>query len=955
MDQVRVHPKRVSKTKIEIIADPKVRGYHDLLVKGGAFYAVYDERTGLWSQNLQVLSELIDNDIDKFMETYQAPEGVEVIPQYMQSISNGAWNRYMSSLKNLADSKQTLNQRMIFDGETPKREDYATVQLPYRIQKGPIDAYDELMSTLYAPAEREKLEWGIGALIDGKDISKIQKLFVIYGDPGTGKSTVLTIMERMFPGYIAYFSAEELGKGYQFATAAFKSSPLIGMQHDGDLSKLWNNTLINEIAAHEELIINEKGIRQYTIRPKTMLFLATNKPVRITDSRSGLIRRLIDIRPTGATLPSTRYFEDLEHISFELGAIADHCLHVYRELGRNKYDGYIPTDMIAKTNDVYNFIADHLDLFDDETKLNDIWKAYKAWADDSNLDRPMKKMDFMYEISSYFETMHRPDPSNVRSTSGVWYEGFRRDKFVSKEIAPTPDTMPSWLELNGTTSAFDILAADYPAQYATKTEAGNPRYKWSNVTTTLKDLDTHELHWVRVPENHIVIDFDLRGDDGEKSLEKNLEAARAFPETYAETSKSGNGLHLHYIYDGDPSKLKNLYDVNIEVKVYKGNASLRRKLSRCNTLEVAHISSGLPTKGEKTVINNRELKDELHIRNLIKHAVRKEYCPGTKPSIDFICKILDEAYESGITYDVSDLKPALITFAMGSTHWADYCLQVVGNMKFQSEKTPEGVNPQNSDILTFYDVEVFPNLFLISFMDSNEDQPHSWVNPPRKSVLELMNRNLVGFNNRKYDNHILYAWAVLGYNNQQLYQLSQKIVSNDRNAAFSQAYNLSYTDIYDFSAKKQSLKKWEIELGIDHHELGMPWDKPVPEDKWPLVQSYCEDDVRATKAVFDHLKEDFTARKTLAALSGLTVNDTTNTHTAKIIFGDEKNPQLQFNYPELSKLFPGYYFDQYAPKDKKSIYMGEYPGEGGYVFVYGMDNGYGDYSYMEMKHPWDTN
>lgn len=953
MDQVRVHPKRVSKTKIEIIADPKVRGYHDLLVKGGAFYAVYDERTGLWSQNLQVLSELIDNDIDKFMETYQAPEGVEVIPQYMQSISNGAWNRYMSSLKNLADSKQTLNQRMIFDGETPKREDYATVQLPYRIQKGPIDAYDELMSTLYAPAEREKLEWGIGALIDGKDISKIQKLFVIYGDPGTGKSTVLTIMERMFPGYIAYFSAEELGKGYQFATAAFKSSPLIGMQHDGDLSKLWNNTLINEIAAHEELIINEKGIRQYTIRPKTMLFLATNKPVRITDSRSGLIRRLIDIRPTGATLPSTRYFEDLEHISFELGAIADHCLHIYRKLGRNKYDGYIPTDMIAKTNDVYNFIADHLDLFDDETKLNDIWKAYKAWADDSNLDRPMKKMDFMYEISSYFETMHRPDPSNVRSTSGVWYEGFRRDKFVSKEIAPTPDTMPSWLELNGTTSAFDILAADYPAQYATKTEAGNPRYKWSNVTTTLKDLDTHELHWVRVPENHIVIDFDLRGDDGEKSLEKNLEAARAFPETYAETSKSGNGLHLHYIYDGDPSKLKNLYDVNIEVKVYKGNASLRRKLSRCNTLEVAHISSGLPTKGEKTVINNRELKDELHIRNLIKHAVRKEYCPGTKPSIDFICKILDEAYESGITYDVSDLKPALITFAMGSTHWADYCLQVVGNMKFQSEKLPAGVNPQNSDILTFYDVEVFPNLFLISFMDSNEDQPHSWVNPPRKSVMELMNRNLVGFNNRKYDNHILYAWAVLGYNNQQLYQLSQKIVSNDRNAAFSQAYNLSYTDIYDFSAKKQSLKKWEIELGIDHHELGMPWDKPVPEDKWPLVQSYCEDDVRATKAVFDHLKEDFTARKTLAALSGLTVNDTTNTHTAKIIFGDEKNPQLQFNYPELSKLFPGYYFDQYAPKDKKSIYMGEYPGEGGYVWVYGMENGNTDQDYRDIRPAWE--
>lgn len=955
MDQVRVHPKRVSKTKIEIIADPKVRGYHDLLVKGGAFYAVYDERTGLWSQNLQVLSELIDNDIEAFMEKYEAPEGVDVVPQFTQSLSNGAWNRYMSCMKNLADSPQTLNQRMIFDGDVPKREDYATVQLPYRIQEGPIDAYEELMSTLYSPAEREKLEWGIGALIDGTDIDKIQKLFVIYGDPGTGKSTVLTIMERLFPGYIAYFSAEELGKGYQFATAAFKSSPLIGIQHDGDLSKLWNNTLINEIAAHEELIINEKGIRQYTIRPKTMLFLATNKPVRITDSRSGLIRRLIDIRPTGMKLPSTRYFEDLENVTFELGAIANHCLNVYRSLGRTRYDGYIPTDMIAKTNDVYNFISDHLELFDDHTVLNDIWRAYKAWAEDSNLDRPMKKMDFMYEIASYFETMHRPNPADAKSTRGVWYEGFKRDKFVSKIVKADPDTSPEWLMLNSTESAFDILEADRPAQYAAKTEAGNPLKKWSNVTTTLKDIDTHQLHWVRVPENHIVIDFDLRGDDGEKSLEKNLEAARKFPKTYAETSKSGNGLHLHYIYDGDVAKLKNLYDVNIEIKVYRGNSSLRRKLSHCNDLEIAHISSGLPTKGEKTVINDKELKDELHVRNLIRNAVLKKYCPGTKPSIDFICKILDEAYESGMTYDVSDLKPALITFAMNSTHWSDYCLQVVGNMKFHSEKLPEGKNPANSDILTFYDVEVFPNLFLVSFMDENDENPKSWINPPRKSVMELMECNLVGFNNRKYDNHILYAWAVLGYNNEQLYKLSQKIVSNDRDALFSQAFNLSYTDIYDFSAKKQSLKKWEIELGIDHHELGMPWDKPVPEDKWPLVQSYCEDDVRATKAVFEHLKEDFTARKTLAALSGLTVNDTTNTHTAKIIFGNEKNPQNQFNYPDLAELFPGYSFDQYAPKDKKSLYMGEYPGEGGYVFVYGMDNGYGDYSYMEMKHPWDTN
>lgn len=959
MDQVRVHPETVSKTKVKVIADPKVRGYHDLLIKGGSFYAVYDESTGMWSQDLQKLSELIDNDIDSFMQTFEPPEGVMVVPMYMQSISNGQWNKYISSLKNLSDSKATLNQKVIFASDHPQREDYATVRLEYDPHQGPIPCYEELMSTLYAPSEREKLEWGIGAILDGRDIDTIQKLFVIFGDPGTGKSTILKIIEELLPGYIAYFSAEELGKGYQFATAAFKSSPLVGIQHDGDLSKLWNNTLINEIAAHEELIINEKGIRQYTIRPKTMLFLATNKPVRITDSRSGLIRRLIDITPTGKKLPVERYFHDLAQIKFELSGIAYHCLDVYRRLGRNRYDDYIPTEMIAKTNDIYNFISENLDLFrEPEVLLDDAWRSYKGWAEDSNLTNSMKKMEFMYELESYFRSMKRPDMADYTSTKGVVYEGFRSDKFVSKIAKASPADVidiPKWLRLNSKTSAFDILAKDFPAQYAAKTEAGNPMRKWADVKTTLQDLDTSELHWVKVPENHIVIDFDLRGDDGEKSLDRNLSEAAKFPPTYAETSKSGNGLHLHYIYDGDVNKLKNLYDVNIEIKVYRGNASLRRKLVKCNGLEVAHISSGLPLKGDRTVINNKELKDEQHLRNIIAKALRKECCPGTKPSIDFICKLLDEAYESGMPYDVTDLKPDIVVFASRSTHWGGYCLTVVSNMKFKSETEYQGSKPTNPDVLTFFDVEVFPNLFLISFMDSNSDKVQSWVNPPRKSVMSLFTCNLVGFNNRKYDNHILWAWGTLGYDNAMLYDLSQRIVSGDRQAMFPQAYNLSYTDIYDFAQKKQSLKKWEIELGIDHHELGMPWDRPVPEDQWPLVQSYCEDDVRATKAVFEHLHEDFTARQMLANFSGLTVNDTTNTHTAKIIFGDDMHPQNKFDYPDLSELFPGYTFDQYAEKDKKSRYMGEYPSEGGYVWVYGMDNGDFDQDYKSIAPAWERN
>ena len=83
-----------------------------------------------------------------------------------------------------------------------------------------------------------------------------------------------------------------------------------------------------------------------------------------------------------------------------------------------------------------------------------------------------------------------------------------------------------------------------------------PLKKWSDVKTVLSDIDTSKLHYVKVPENHIVIDFDIKDEDGKKSFE---------------LSKGGQGIHLHYNYSGDPSKLSRVYDDDIEVKVFTGS------------------------------------------------------------------------------------------------------------------------------------------------------------------------------------------------------------------------------------------------------------------------------------------------------------------------------------------------------------------------------------------------
>ena len=134
-------------------------------------------------------------------------------------------------------------------------------------------------------------------------------------------------------------------------------------------------------------------------------------------------------------------------------------------------------------------------------------------------------------------------------------------------------------------SIFDTMCADCLAQYTTKEEI--PLSKWDKVTSKLSDINTREIHYVKVPENHIVIDFDIPDSDGNKCLEKNLEAAAKWPKTYTELSKSGCGVHLHYIYTGDPTKLSRVFEEHIEIKVYSGNSSLRRKLTKCNDLSVA--------------------------------------------------------------------------------------------------------------------------------------------------------------------------------------------------------------------------------------------------------------------------------------------------------------------------------------------------------------------------------
>lgn len=943
LDFVTMNVREAKKGVFEIYPDFIVRKSKDLMIRGSDFYAIWDEENGLWSTDEDRAIELIDNEIRNFAGEYKKEhsdlKSVRVL--YLMYSSSGMadrWHKYVQ--KQMPDNYHQLDSKLTFEGSKVKKTDYASKRLHYSLKEGDTSAYEELIGTLYLPDEKRKLEWAIGSIVAGES-ANVQKFIVLYGSAGTGKSTVLNIIQKLFDGYYSVFNAKALGSSSDsFALESLKSNPLVAIQHDGDLSRIEDNTRLNSVVSHEEMTVNEKFKSAYATRFNAFLFMGTNKPVKITDAKSGIIRRLIDVSPSGKKVPFKKYSMLNEKINFELGAIAKHCLDVYEE-DPEYYNNYITQVMLGESNDFYNYILDSYDIFakNDCTTLKAAWEMYKTYCTEANISYPMPMRIFKAELKNYFRTFSErtyiDDGTRVRNL----YSGFLKRKFLIEKDPQVEESPGIIFESIG--SYFDRDYADCPAQEASEKET--PQFKWENVTTTLKDIDTRKVHYVRVPKEHIVIDFDLKDDEtGEKSFEKNLEAASKWPATYAELSKSGAGIHLHYIYTGDVSKLSSQYADGIEVKVFTGKSSLRRKLTKCNAVPIATINSGLPLKGDKKkMVNFDAVKSEKGLRSLIERNLKKEIHGATAPSVDFINKILDDAYNSGLKYDVTDMRPRISSFAANSSHQAERCLKVVNQMKFKSEEPSIAVSNNDAAII-FYDVEVFPNLFVIVWK-AEGTSPVKMINPSPTDVEDLLNFRLVGFNCRRYDNHILYA-RLMGYNEEQLFNLSQKIINGSKNAFFGEAYNISYADIYEFSSKKQSLKKFEIELGIHHQELGLPWDKPVPEDKWEKVADYCVNDVVATEAVWHARKGDFHARQILADLSKMSVNDTTRMHATKIIFGDDKKPPLV--YTDLSEMFPGYTFDR-----GKSQYMGEDPGEGGYVYAEpGM---YGDVALLDIAsmHP----
>ena len=366
----------------------------DLMVRGGKFYAIYNENTGLWEVKDPVAIALIDEQVENYVKDHESEQSLndpEHGPLIMKisDQKNGLvkqWHNFCNL--DYQGDWRPLNQKLLFSNQEAKRSDYCSKKLDYPLQEQETPYYDKLCETLYLPTEREKWEWYIGCAIAG-DQEKIQKMLVFYGLPGTGKSTIIgkVIVQNIFEGtnsgYCTKFEANDLCGRDTFGTQFLENDCVLAYDDDAEMNMITSKTTLNKIISHEALTVNPKFGKKFSITPNCLLIVGSNEPVQLSPN-SGMNRRLIDVRPTGSKLSSFEYEECIANIPFEKSGIAYRCLQTYKKLGRHYYDNYIAEDMLNRTSPFQNFVQENYLALKDGCSLAAAYKLYTDYAQECN-------------------------------------------------------------------------------------------------------------------------------------------------------------------------------------------------------------------------------------------------------------------------------------------------------------------------------------------------------------------------------------------------------------------------------------------------------------------------------------------------------------------------------------------------------------------------------------------
>lgn len=109
----------------------------DLLVRGQAFYAVFDHSTGFWTKEKARLIEMIDEQVREYAEndvgnSILSDEAHGPVIVQMADSANHIVEQFDRFCKTLGDNQEhMLDMKMLFSNSEVSRKDYATKTLDY--------------------------------------------------------------------------------------------------------------------------------------------------------------------------------------------------------------------------------------------------------------------------------------------------------------------------------------------------------------------------------------------------------------------------------------------------------------------------------------------------------------------------------------------------------------------------------------------------------------------------------------------------------------------------------------------------------------------------------------------------------------------------------------------------------------------------------------------------------
>ena len=157
---------RSKRNETEIFPDFQTGEVSDLLCRGKSFYAVWNEEKGMWSTNENDVQKIVDKALWDYVSDFKKSRNYDGIlnVKTLKSDSSGMWNRFTNYTRRFPDSEVQLDNKLTFLNTEVKKTDYVSKRLNYAIEEGDHSAWDELVGKLYAPSEKEKIEWAIGAM-----------------------------------------------------------------------------------------------------------------------------------------------------------------------------------------------------------------------------------------------------------------------------------------------------------------------------------------------------------------------------------------------------------------------------------------------------------------------------------------------------------------------------------------------------------------------------------------------------------------------------------------------------------------------------------------------------------------------------------------------------------------------------------------------------------------------